>query len=253
MRIIIITQDDPFFLKKNIPYLISILSKRVKVVGCVISKASPVGKKMTFFQKIIKTYNVFGFSFLLFYSLKFIYIKLFYGNLNNFFVSKNIPILKLKNSLNSDKSLHEIKLLKPDLIISVLGSEIFKKKLLKIPKKGCINLHSSLLPKYRGLMPTFWVLKNNEKKTGVSVFFIDEGIDSGPILVQKEILIGNKSHLELVTISKKIGMELIAKSVNLILNENINLIPNPDSKKTYFSFPEKSDVIQFRKLKKRFF
>jgi len=52
--------------------------------------------------------------------------------------------------------------------------------------KGCLNLHSALLPKYRGLMPSFWVLKNNENKTGVSVFFVDKGIDSGPIFSAKK-------------------------------------------------------------------
>ena len=69
---------------------------------------------------------------------------------------------------------------------------------------GCINLHTALLPKYRGLMPTFWVLKNNEKNTGVSVFFVDEGIDSGPIIVQKNISIGNMTQQELIVKTKKL-------------------------------------------------
>ena len=67
-----------------------------------------------------------------------------------------------------------------------MGNQIFKKQIIELAPKGCINLHTALLPKYRGLMPTFWVLKNNEKYTGVSVFFVDKGIDSGPIIVQRK-------------------------------------------------------------------
>ena len=82
----------------------------------------------------------------------------------------DLNIIKLENSINHKKSLEIIKSYKPDLLVSNLGSEIFKKNLLQIAPMGCINLHSSLLPKYRGLMLSFWVLKNREKYTGVSVF-----------------------------------------------------------------------------------
>ena len=75
------------------------------------------------------------------------------------------------------------------MLVSILGNQIFKRKLIDLAPKGCINLHTALLPKYRGLMPTFWALKNNEKNTGVSVFFVDEGIDSGPIIIQKKVVI----------------------------------------------------------------
>jgi methionyl-tRNA formyltransferase len=124
---------------------------------------------------------------------------------------------------------------------------------LDLAPKGCINLHTALLPKYRGLMPTFWVLKNNEKHTGVSVFFVDEGIDSGPIIVQKKLEIGNKTQAELIRQTKKIGMELVAEAVSLIEEDKVQLIPNPESKKTYYSFPTKKDVLAFKQAKKRFY
>ena len=102
-------------------------------------------------------------------------------------------------------------------------------------------------------MPTFWVLKNDEKYTGVSVFFIDEGIDSGPIIVQKKIEIGDKSQSELIQVTKKIGMEAIAEAIDLILKENINLIKNNETDKSYFSFPTKKDVKEFKLKGKKFF
>jgi methionyl-tRNA formyltransferase len=137
--------------------------------------------------------------------------------------------------------------------VSILGNQIFKKPLLELAPMGCINLHTALLPKYRGLMPTFWVLKNNESHTGVSVFFVDEGIDSGPIIVQKKIKIANSTQKELIIKTKRIGMELIAQSINLIKNNDVNLIPNPKSEMTYFSFPKREDVEHFLKSGKNFF
>ena len=96
-------------------------------------------------------------------------------------------------------------------------------------------------------------MKNNEKFTGVSVFFVDEGIDSGPIIIQKKIVIGDKTQQELIKETKKIGMNLILKSIKLINNNQVKLISNPNSKKTYYSFPTKEDIKKFKMLGKKFF
>ena len=97
----------------------------------------------------------------------------------------SIPIILLDKPINNPKSVSKLKSFQPDLLVSILGNQIFKAPILNLAPKGCINLHTALLPKYRGLMPSFWVMKNNEIKTGVSVFFVDEGIDTGDIISQK--------------------------------------------------------------------
>ena len=127
------------------------------------------------------------------------------------------------------------------------------KKLIDIPHHGTINLHSALLPKYRGLMPSFWVLKNKEKQTGVTVFFVDEGIDSGPILVQKKLLLGELSQWRLIEITKYLGIEAIIEAIDLIRSNNITLIDNDSSEATYYSFPSKQDVAEFKKNGGKFF
>ncbi|MDB4256315.1 formyltransferase family protein [Flavobacteriaceae bacterium] len=253
MRIIIITQDEPFYLKTNLKYLISILPSDHEIVGCVVNTVSPFGKKESFYDKAIKTLNVFGFQFFMYYSFKFIFSKIFTKSIKTFLEENNITNIKLNNSVNSKDSLKIIKSFEPDLLVSILGNQIFKRDLLDLAPKGCINLHTALLPKYRGLMPTFWVLKNNEKYTGVSVFFVDEGIDSGPIIVQEKVEIGNLSQAQLITRTKKIGMELIVKAIKLISKNNLILIPNPEIEKTYYSFPTRNDVIEFNKNGKKFF
>tara|TARA_B100001769_G_C22112478_1_gene602321 strand:- start:3682 stop:4443 length:762 start_codon:yes stop_codon:yes gene_type:complete len=253
MKIIIITQNEPFFLKENLTNLFSLLPRKCKIVGCIVSDVSPFGKKESFIQKSIKTYKIFGLNFFLYYSLKYIHSKIFKGSIKNLLKKNNIKEIKLKGSINNSANLKLISSYNPDLLVSILGNQIFKKDLINLASKGCINLHTALLPKYRGLMPTFWVLKNNEKYTGVSVFFVDEGIDSGPIILQKKIKIDNKTQSELIQITKNIGMELVANAITLILNDQVELIQNPDSESTYFSFPNKNDVKVFLKAGKKFF
>lgn len=253
MRIVIITQNEPFYLAQNLKYLISNLRKNHEVAGVVISPVSPFGKKESFVKKAYKTKKVFGFKFFIYYSAKFIHSKIFKTSVRTTLSRLNIPEIAVYGSINSKKNIELINSYNPDLLISVLGNQIFKRPLLDLAPKGCINLHTAMLPKYRGLMPTFWVMKNNEKYTGVSVFFVDEGIDSGPIIVQEKVEIANLTQAQLIKITKKIGMKLIVKAVNLISENNLVLLPNPENLKTYYSFPTREDVLVFKKIGKRFF
>lgn len=254
MRILIITQDDPFFLADNLRFLISRLPSETELVGCIVFSVSPFGKQESFFDKIRRTYSIFGFGFMMNYGIRFL--------LNKFDKTKKVasvmtgfrvPLIKLSKGINTNESLQVVESYKPDLMISIAGNQIFKKRLLNIPTKGTINLHTALLPKYRGLMPTFWVLKNNEVETGVSVFMVDEGIDSGPILVQKKVPITNQSQRELIIQTKRIGMECILEAIEKIRDGRVEYIPNPVDHMSYYSFPTKNDVVEFRRIGKRFY
>jgi methionyl-tRNA formyltransferase len=255
MRITILTQSDPFYLAENINYLLNNLPNHSQVVSTVVFDVSPFGKKESFLQKVKRTVRIFGFRFFINYGFKFIFSKLNpKKSVKHVLKNHNIPIIKLEKGVNHPDSLEQIKAYKPDLLISIAGNQIFKQPLIDLAPEGCLNLHTALLPKYRGLMPSFWVLKNNEKETGVSVFFVDKGIDSGPILVQKKLPIHeNMSQAELIKKSKKLGMDAIIESIELMHQGNYKLIPNPDEEKTYFSFPTREDVKVFYKAGKKFY
>ena len=253
MRIFIITQNEPFYLKSNIEFLIKNLNSNTKIVGCALSAASPFGKKESFFIKFIKTVNIFGIRFVLYYSFQYLKSLLFNNSVKSTLIKNKIPTIKLGGSINNKLNLDLISQFRPDLLVSILGNQIFKKPLIDLAPKGCINLHTALLPKYRGLMPTFWVLKNNEEYTGVSVFFVDEGIDSGPIIVQRKIKIGNQTQRQLISNTKKLGMECILEAIELIVKDKVRLIANPETEQTYYSFPTRKDVLEFNQAKKKFF
>lgn len=254
MRIVLLTQDDPFYLAENIDYLIKKLPPYAKVVATVVFDVSPFGKRESFTDKLKKTYRIFGPGFFVRYGTKFVMSKLDRNkNVRHVLESHNVPLIQIEGNINKAENREKILAYQPDLLVSIAGNQIFKRPLLDLAPKGCLNLHTALLPKYRGLMPSFWVLKNNEKYTGVSVFFVDEGIDSGPILVQKKVEIGNRSQEELIKYTKKLGMDAIVECVEKIESGNYTLLENDESQMTYFSFPTREDVKAFLSAGKRFY
>ena len=254
MKILIITQDDPFYLGENLAYLFSNLPEGVKIVGCVVTNVSPFGKKETMLQKAVKTWKIFGTPFFLRYAFRFVKSKLLTKfKVKNVLGRFSIPVICPEGSLNKTESLELLSSYEPDLLISIAGNEIFRKPLIELAPKGCLNLHTALLPKYRGLMPSFWVLKNKEKETGVSVFFVDEGIDSGPIIVQNKVVIGDMTQEQLISHTKRLGMVSIIEAINKIKNDDIQLTENDDAKKSYYSFPAREDVKDFLNKGCRFY
>ena len=254
MRIVIITQDDPFYLAENLDYLLGILPAHSSVVGCVVNDASPFGRKETFLEKALKTYRIFGPRFFLHYAVNFVISKIDRKKQVDAVLNRyGIPKITLDGSINEPESVRRIKLYQPDLLVSILGNQIFRNPVIGLASKGCLNLHTALLPKYRGLLPTFWVLRFNEVYTGVSVFFVDEGIDSGPIVVQKKIAIGNLTQQALIKATKKLGMDAIAEAVDLIEHGLVVLIDNDPAQQTYYSFPTRKDVKAFLAAGKKFF
>lgn len=124
--------------------------------------------------------------------------------------------------VNSEK---EIKQIKPDLIIVASYGQIIPKKILSISKWGSINIHPSLLPKYRGASPIASAILNNEQKTGVSIILMDEKIDHGPIIEQKNIKIEkNETTPDLESRLAKLGAELIIKIIKKLTKAGRKII-----------------------------
>ena len=254
MNIIIVTPNEPFYLSNNIDYLVRNLNSQDKLIGCVLLNPTPYGKRLNFFQKANRTFKIFGLKFFIYYTVKFILVTFFSRNVEQVLRQHKIPIIRLSKNINSKDSITILRQFNPDLIISVLGNEIFKKSILELPKNGCINLHTSHLPKYRGMMPTFWTMLNDEKEIGVSVFIMDEGIDSGPIIDQELVPISKSdSQKDIITKTKSLGMRLILNSIEKIRTGKVEFISNDDEKSTYYTYPKKEDVMLFRKKGKKFF
>ena len=253
MKVIIITQNERMFLPMAVDYFVRRIPYDIEIAGVIVLSPSPYGKRKTFLSKVVSTLCVFGPFFVIRYGLMELWKKLKGKDVVAVVRSHGLKVIQTCRSINDKKCLSDIRKLTPDLLISITGNQIFKKPLLDIPPLGTLNLHTALLPKYRGLMPSFWVLKNEEKETGVSVFFVDEGIDSGPIIVQKKINIENMTQWELIRATKFLGVEAIIEALKLINSNKYSTIENDDNDSTYFSFPTRKDVVEFKKKGKKFF
>ena len=135
----------------------------------------------------------------------------------------DIPILQ-PNKLDDKEFIEKLKEYNADLFL-VIAFRKLPKVVWELPKKGTINLHTSLLPEYRGAAPINWVLINGENKTGVTTFFINEKIDQGDIILQKKInLDQNITAGQLHNLMINDGIEIVNKTINLIDENDVQLI-----------------------------
>jgi methionyl-tRNA formyltransferase len=100
-----------------------------------------------------------------------------------------IPLVKVRN-INDPEPVERIRALAPDLVLVIGWTQLVKAEILRIPRHGCIGFHASLLPQYRGRAPINWALINGESRTGNTMMLLEEGVDDGDILAQREIPIG---------------------------------------------------------------
>ena len=132
-------------------------------------------------------------------------------------------------SLKSDDLYKEIKTLNPDLIV-VIAFRILPKKLFTLPKFGSINIHGSLLPKYRGAAPINWALVNGEKETGLSAFYLKKKIDTGDIILQEKISIENKDNFDSLYLKlSNIAGDFLLKTIEKIENGQTEPLPQDES------------------------
>jgi methionyl-tRNA formyltransferase len=138
---------------------------------------------------------------------------------------------------------------KPDLCVVVAYGKILPKEILDIPKHGFINLHASLLPKYRGAAPIQWALLKGEKETGVSIFQLVEALDAGPVAAQAKVAISDDD--DYVTLSKKIfaaACPLLIQVLHDIKTDKVKYVPQDEAEVTLASsFMKESGEIDWRK------
>lgn len=155
-------------------------------------------------------------------------MKLVASPVKEYAIQNNLKLFQPEKISKNDEFKDEIKEINPDLVVVVSYGVILPKSFLKIPKLGCINVHPSLLPKYRGSAPIQWAILNGDKTTGVTIMYLDEGMDSGDIIKQKEVEIGeNETTGELWNRLSGIGANLLLECVNNIDKGIIERTPQP--------------------------
>ena len=123
---------------------------------------------------------------------------------------------------------------KPDIIITCAYGKIIPKEILDYPKYGCINIHASLLPKYRGAAPIQWSLINGDDKTGITLMYMDEGMDTGDIIKQSEYVIKDTDDIGILHDELSImGAKLLNDNLDYLISGNINRIKQNEDEVSY--------------------
>lgn len=142
-------------------------------------------------------------------------LKVQYTPIKEYCVNNKINIIQPEKIRKNEEFLNEIKNLNPDFIIVVAYGKILPKALLDIPKYGCINVHGSLLPKYRGAAPIQWSIINGETITGVTTMLLDEGMDTGDMLVKSKLdILPNDTYVTLYEKMKILGGKTLVETLN---------------------------------------
>ena len=139
--------------------------------------------------------------------------------IKQFCVENNIEILQPEKIRKNTEFIEKIKSLNPDVIVVVAYGKILPKEILDIPRLGCINVHGSLLPEYRGAAPIQWSVINGDKVTGITTMFMDEGMDTGDMLLKKEVdILDNDTYGTLYEKLKVEGGKLLVETLEKLEN-----------------------------------
>ena len=254
LQLVIVSQEDSFFLPAAIEPILKMRGVRVTRIILVDSGGSLTNRKFYFVRN-------FGLCGSLKLALKYLGAALINGldrltgyalpgrkrSLRGLAKKYGRPCI-VTGEISAPAVYDSIAEEPPHLILSFSAPQVFKEPLLSLPRYGLLNVHGSLLPDYRGIMPSFWVLANGENFTGASIHRISERIDEGEILFQEKVdLAGCKSMFGVIAKTKEKGGEIALKALHCFCNhpEEIRFKPNPAEMGRYFGWPEKEDIKRF--------
>ena len=144
-------------------------------------------------------------------------MKMIPSPVKEFANENNLKIFQPEKVKNNEEFINELKALKPEVICVVAYGKILPKEILDIPPYGCINVHASLLPKYRGAAPIQWAVLNGDKTTGVTTMYMDIGMDTGDMILKQEVQIGeDETTGELWDRLKVLGGNLLVETLKQI-------------------------------------
>ena len=255
LSIVFITQHDPFYVRVFFEEFARIFKQRDEIKAVVVAPA--MGKK-TFGGLVRQMFGFYGPWQFLRIGIKYTLYRLAsvlpaWACAGHFYSVEQvcrhygIPVMHAV-SVNSPDFLARMARFDLDLIVSVAAPQVFREALIALPRRGCINIHNSKLPKYRGMLPNFWQMFHGETSVGTTIHRINTGIDDGDILLQTETTIEAGENLDsLIRRTKVHGARLMVEILRQFRDNEVRALPNRKEEATYFTFPTREDVAEFRR------
>lgn len=259
MRVFIITQDEPVYTPV---YLEKIIRKTThSIVG--VTALSPSGKigwinlakqRLNVYgpKDFAKAVAIYGFSQLMRYWPIRRPDSRFYS-VGQLAAHYSIELFPTSN-VNTEDYIRKLRDLDLDILLSVAANQRFERELLEVPRLACLNVHSALLPKYRGLDGLFWALVHGESQVGVTVHVMNEDFDDGSIVGQQAFDVSPDDTLHCLYFKAiNAGSILLSQVLDQFASGTVTSKPNKISDGSYFSWPNRESARRFRENGRRFF
>ena len=244
MRVLFITEDDPLYVIHFFDVFLDEYPRdRLDIVGITICRAFAESRAATA-RRVLRFYGPIDFARL---AGRVAAARVRRRSIASLARERSVPLLET-NSVNDPGYVARVRALDPDVIVSVAAPEIFRAELLTSARLGCVNLHSGRLPKYRGMMPTFWQLLNAEPYLTITVHEMAPELDSGAILASERELVGAGDSLaELMVAGKRTGARLMIHALRELAAGTQTRQPLDMADASYFSFPGRDEARALRR------
>jgi methionyl-tRNA formyltransferase len=247
MNVLIITEEDVFYVYEFFRHFFSFRNRADYTVRAVTILA-PFNKK-SLWALAKQMYGFYGPARFLRMGALYAARKATGRSVTGIFRKYAIEPVPAR-SVNDADYIRAVKERNIDLIVSVAAPQIFKKEILAAPRYGCINSHSALLPENKGMMPVFWGMYKNAPEIGVTIHYMDENLDSGDIIVQQRVAVGDESLHAMILKTKLISATLVHETLHRIMRGTVEKIAMPPGG-SYQTFPTPAEVKEFRRRGKR--
>lgn len=258
MNIVVLTGDEPLYLPA---FFDRFLQKRAGDVQALFTVPPLYGKDSTW--TMVRKYTAaFGLWNLLILVRRTLHARIAdrlrlgasrgrYHSIAAVAAAHRVPC-ELVPNVNDPAFLQRLRNMNTDLIVSVSCPQLFRKPLIELPPRGCLNVHGALLPRYRGIAPSFWMMVHGEQTAGVTVFFVNEDIDAGDVVEVVDFPIGPAETLEqFIVRSKQIACDTLLRAIDKIESGEYQTRPLDKQHGSYFGFPTRQAYREFRSRGRR--
>jgi methionyl-tRNA formyltransferase len=240
LNIAFLTTEDPLYLPSFFERVLS-----VRTDGSSVFVVPPLYKNQTTREATWRYVRTFGLGAAWGLATRVGRAKLRNQSIGRVCRSYGVPC-EAARDVNDPKFLGRLRSIDTELIVSVSCPQIFKRPLIELAPAGCLNVHGAVLPAYRGVMPSFWMLANDEKQAGVSIFFVNDDIDAGDLCGQRIFDIRSEESLDsFLQRSKTIAADLLLEVLGAIERGTVERAPLDLSNGSYYSWPDRRAVRRF--------
>jgi len=259
MNVLLLTMDEPMYMPR---YLRPVIENYTEDIERLVIAPHPGEDLATTIQQ---RYEMFGLETFVRYGIHFGVGKILgtlppavqtltgrYHSIRALCADHGIPV-RVEEDVNSNEFVRRVRALDIDLILSISCGQRLSPRLLAVPSEGAINVHGSLLPKYRGRATAFWVLYHDEEYSGVSAHYMSEDFDDGDIVLQREFPIEETDTMnDVYTKIVETGAEVAQAVIEQVKAGDVTTKPNPSEAGEYRSLPDAEDRAEFHRRGKAF-